>query len=66
MKFKYLIWLGVFLSFCLCLVVAANVGKSIALSQMSDYHCAKIVKVSTMKEAKKQIEINKVMTGVKG
>ena len=33
---------------------------------IKDYHCAPIVKVSTMEEAKKQIEINQVMTGVKG
>ena len=28
------------------------------------YHCAPIVKVSTMEKAKEQIEINQVMTGV--
>mgnify|MGYP003652303436 CR=1 FL=1 len=31
-----------------------------------EIRCAPIVKVSTMEEARKQIEINKVMTGVKG
>tara|TARA_R110000824_G_scaffold220201_4_gene407294 strand:+ start:1114 stop:1311 length:198 start_codon:yes stop_codon:yes gene_type:complete len=30
------------------------------------YHCAPIVKVSTMEEAKKQIEINQAITGAKG
>ena len=35
-------------------------------NSIDGYHCAPIVKVSTMEEAKKQIEINQVMTGVKG
>ena len=33
---------------------------------LNDIRCAPIVKVSTMEEAKKQIEINQAMTGVKG
>ena len=49
----------------------AAFGHKLALAglednQVEDYHCAPIVKVSTMEEAKKQIEINQAMTGVKG
>lgn len=40
-------------------------SRQVQNNTFSGYHCAPIVKASTMKEAKKQIEINQVMKGVK-
>ena len=38
----------------------------LANNTVSGYNCAQIVKASTMEEAKKQVEINQVITGVRG
>tara|TARA_R110000850_G_scaffold221556_2_gene347296 strand:+ start:880 stop:1077 length:198 start_codon:yes stop_codon:yes gene_type:complete len=45
---------------------ALTVSGEVESNTVDGYHCAPIVKVSTMEEAKKQIEINQAMTGVKG
>tara|TARA_R110002167_G_scaffold45515_1_gene136704 strand:+ start:4267 stop:4455 length:189 start_codon:yes stop_codon:yes gene_type:complete len=48
------------------LIIGASLMSMHYKSELKDLHCAPIVKVSTMEEAKKQIEINQAMTGVKG
>ena len=56
----------IMICFSLIMLGASWVKEDVESNSLDGYHCAKIVKVSTMEEAKKQIEINQVMTGVKG
>ena len=60
-----LLWVLASAIFC-SLFVFFQATELVENNEWKGYHCAPIVKVSTMKEAKKQIEINQIMTGVRG
>ena len=57
MNFKYVIWFGFFSMFCSCLILAANIGKSIADSKMSSYHCTPITTHTSLESAQEQVSV---------